>query len=159
MPSPKVATYDALPEMAARELTQRLLDRITIDVYSFILINFANPDMVAHTGNIAAAIRACEVTDECVGNIVDATLARGGTCVITGDHGNVEEMLTADGQMDTEHSQFPVPLIIVNNSLQGRAVTLPFGKLADVAPTILSLMGIPVPTEMTGNNLLADFSA
>ncbi|MEK7129933.1 MAG: 2,3-bisphosphoglycerate-independent phosphoglycerate mutase, partial [Patescibacteria group bacterium] len=109
VPSPKVATYDAMPAMSAPELTDKILDRLSIDVYSFFLINLANPDMVAHTGNIQAAIAACEVTDSCVGRIVTAVLARGGTCVVTADHGNVEEMLGPDGQMDTEHSTFPVP--------------------------------------------------
>ncbi len=156
IPSPKVATYDTMPEMSAQELTDKLLDRLSIDVYSFFLINFANPDMVAHTGNIKAAIRACEVTDACVGRIVAAVLARGGTCVVTADHGNVEEMLGPDGQMDTEHSTFPVPFMFIDDSMNSQPITLPSGKLADVAPTILSFMGIPIPAEMTGNNLLAD---
>ncbi len=145
-----------MPEMSAQELTDKLLDRLSIDVYSFFLINFANPDMVAHTGNIKAAIRACEVTDACVGRIVAAVLARGGTCVVTADHGNVEEMLGPDGQMDTEHSTFPVPFMFIDDSMNSQPITLPSGKLADVAPTILSFMGIPIPAEMTGNNLLAD---
>ena len=156
VPSPKVATYDTMPEMSAAELTQKLLDRLAIDVYSFFLINFANPDMVAHTGNIKAAIQACEVADTCVGKIVSAVLARGGTCVVTADHGNVEEMLTGDGQMDTEHSTFPVPFMFIDQSFEGQPIMLPMGKLADVAPTILSFLNISIPAEMTGNNLLAD---
>lgn len=156
VPSPKVATYDTMPEMAACELTEKLLNRLTIDVYSFILINFANPDMVAHTGNIKAAIGACEVTDACVGKIVNAVLARDGTCVVTADHGNVEEMLDADGNMDTEHSTFPVPFIMIDKRFQTYPTQLPAGRLADIAPTILSFLGIPVPTEMSGKNLLQD---
>ncbi|MBI5448978.1 2,3-bisphosphoglycerate-independent phosphoglycerate mutase [Candidatus Gottesmanbacteria bacterium] len=156
IPSPKVATYDLQPDMASRELTTKIIDRLAIDVYGFILVNFANPDMVAHTGSIGAAIRACETADACVGAIVEQVLARSGTCVITGDHGNVEEMLDINGQMDTEHSTFPVPLIMIDHDFDNYPVALPAGKLADVAPTILSHMRIPIPSEMTGNNLLAD---
>jgi len=158
IPSPDVPTYDLKPEMAALELTEQVLHRIAISVYGFILINFANPDMVAHTGNIAASIKACEVTDSCVGSIVRTILAKEGTCIITGDHGNVEEMVGADGEMDTEHSTFPVPFIMINTSFQGYAHALPKGMLADIAPTILAHMNLPIPPEMTGKNLLADFS-
>lgn len=157
IPSVNVPTYDLKPEMASLELTTQVLHRVAIDVYGFILINFANPDMVAHTGNITASIKACEVTDSCVGSIVKQVLAKDGTCVITADHGNVEEMLGSGGEMDTEHSTFPVPFIMVNNSYQGNPQHLPKGKLGDIAPTILSLMNIPIPPEMTGKNLMADF--
>lgn len=157
IPSPNVPTYDLKPEMAAGELTEQVLHRLAIDVYGFMLINFANPDMVAHTGNIAAAIKACEVTDSCVGSIVRAVLAQDGTCIITADHGNVEEMLGSDGSMDTEHSTFPVPFIMVNNSYQGYSQSLPKGKLGDIAPTMLAHMNLSIPPEMTGKNLLADF--
>lgn len=156
VPSPKVATYDLQPEMSAYEMTKRLIDRLTSDVYSFIAINFANPDMVAHTGNIPAAIRACQVADECVGKIVTLTRSIGGTCVITADHGNVEEMLGPNGEMDTEHSTFPVPFIMISEKFQGYPVSLPLGKLADIAPTILHISGITPPSNMTGKNLLAD---
>lgn len=157
IPSPSVPTYDLKPEMAALELTEQVLHRIAIGVYGFILINFANPDMVGHTGNIPAAIKACEVTDSRVGSIVKAVVQQGGTCIITGDHGNVEEMLGAEGTMDTEHSTFPVPFIMVNTNVQGYPQTLPKGKLGDIAPTILTHMNLPVPPEMIGKNLLADF--
>lgn len=156
IPSPKVSTYDLQPEMSALEMTKRLADRITSDVYGFIAVNYANPDMVAHTGNIAAAIRACEVVDQCVGTIAALTLSLGGSCFITADHGNVEEMLGPDGEMDTEHSTFPVPFIMIDEKFRGYPTTLPLGKLADVAPSILSVAGIPQPSIMTGNNLLAD---
>lgn len=156
IPSPKVATYDLKPEMSVYELTDKLLDRINLGVYGFIVVNFANPDMVAHTGNIPAAIRACEVTDACVGRIVRETMARNGACIITGDHGNVEEMLLPDGSMDTEHSQYPVPFIFIDQIFEGYAHMLPKGKLADIAPTILSHLGLPIPSEMTGKNLLVD---
>ncbi len=158
IPSPKVATYDLMPEMSAYELTSRVMDRMTSDVYSFMVINFANPDMVAHSGNIAAAIKACQVTDECVGKIVALALSLGGACVITGDHGNVEEMIGPSGEMDTEHSVFPVPFIMVGKQLEHHTTTLPPGKLADIAPTILSVLGLPIPGEMTGKNLLADLA-
>lgn len=156
IPSPKVATYDLAPAMSSQDMTNKLLDRLSIDVYGFILINFANPDMVAHTGNIAAAVKACEATDACVGTIVRHVLSLSGTCIITADHGNVEEMLDSNGQMDTEHSSFFVPFIIIDHAFDNYPMTLPTGKLADIAPTILSHMQIPVPSEMTGNNLLAD---
>ncbi|MEK7141697.1 MAG: 2,3-bisphosphoglycerate-independent phosphoglycerate mutase [Patescibacteria group bacterium] len=158
IPSVNVPTYDLKPEMALPELTEQVLHRIAIGVYGFILINIANPDMVAHTGNIAAAIKACEVTDSCLGSIVKAVLAQDGTCVITADHGNVEEMLGVGGEMDTEHSTFSVPFIMVHSSLQGYSQVLPTGKLGDIAPTILSHMRLPIPPEMTGKNLLQDFS-
>lgn len=156
VPSPKVATYDLKPEMSVVQITDRVLDRLVSDVYSFILINIANPDMVGHTGNIAAAIKACEVTDVCVGKIAQLTLSLGGTCIITADHGNVEEMLGPSNEMDTEHSTFPVPFIMINTQFEKRAVSLPKGKLADIAPTILYYMGLQIPPEMTGVNLLAD---
>lgn len=158
VPSPKVATYDLMPEMSARELTSRVIDRMMSGVYTFIVINFANPDMVAHTGNIAAAVRACQFTDQCVGKITSFALSLGGACIITADHGNVEEMLGPDGEMDTEHSMFPVPCIMVDKTLENHPIQLPAGKLADIAPTILSMLGLPIPNEMTGINLLADLA-
>ncbi len=156
VPSPRVATYDLQPEMSAFELTKRLCDRLTSGVYGFIAVNFANPDMVGHTGNIPAAIRACEIVDQCVGTIVSLTLSLGGACMITGDHGNVEEMLGPDGEMDTEHSTFPVPFIMIEENFRGYPTSLPLGNLADIAPTILGLADITCPSEMTGKNLLAD---
>lgn len=155
VPSPKVSTYDLQPEMAANELTKRVLDRLSSGVYSFTLINFANADMVAHTGNIPAATRACELIDGCVKEIVDQVLAVGGTCVITADHGNVEEMIGPNGETDTEHSTFPVPFIAIDKAFASYPNELPQGKLADIATTVLFLLGIPIPKEMTGINLLA----
>jgi len=154
--SPKVATYDLMPQMSALELTNRLLDRLTLGVYKFVAVNFANPDMVGHTGNIQAAIKACECVDQCVEKIVTSVLSKNGTCIITADHGNVEEMLTATGGIDTEHSKYPVPFIVVNKQLTGKYMVLPTGILGDIAPTILFLMGISIPEEMTGTNLLKD---
>lgn len=155
IPSPKVATYDLAPEMSAVEISQKLIDRLELGVYSFILINFANPDMVAHTGNITATIRACEVVDECVGKIVRATLAQGGACIITGDHGNAEEMLGPEGEIDTEHSTYPVPFIMIDQKLFGNPAVLPSGKLADIGPTVLAWSGLDIPGQMSGNNILA----
>lgn len=154
--SPKVATYDLQPEMSAPELTSRVIDRLTSDVYSFVLINFANPDMVGHSGNIPAAIKACEITDLCVGKIVELTLSLGGACIITGDHGNVEEMLGPNGEMDTEHSTFPVPFIMIDKHFEQYPISLSAGKLADIAPTMLAHLGLTIPQDMTGKNLLAD---
>jgi len=156
IPSPKVATYDLAPSMSAREMTSRVLDRMTSNVYSFIVINFANADMVGHTGNIPAAITACQVVDECVGKITQLALSLGGACAITADHGNVEEMLDANGEVDTEHSKFTVPFIMVDKRLERYPMQLPHGKLADIAPTILALMGLSKPDLMSGKNLLAD---
>lgn len=156
VPSPKVATYDLKPEMSVLAITERVIDRLISDVYSFVLINIANPDMVAHTGNINAAIHACEITDACVGRIAQLTLSLGGTCIITADHGNVEEMLGPNNELDTEHSTFPVPFIMAHTAFEKRAIVLPKGKLADIAPTILAHMNIPIPPEMTGVNLFAD---
>lgn len=158
VPSPHVPTYDLKPDMSVFELTAQLIDRMKLGVYAFTVVNIACPDMVAHTGNIAAAVKACEAADACVGQIVGQTLSLGRTCMITADHGNAEEMLGPDGGMDTEHSTFPVPLLIIDKKYQGMGYSLPKGKLGDIAPTILSHMGLPVPSEMTGNNLLQDFA-
>lgn len=156
VPSQKVATYDLSPEMSAVPITQKLVDRIALNVYTFILVNFANVDMVGHTGNIPAAIKACETVDKCVGDIVATCFANKAICIITADHGNVEEMLGPNGEMDTEHSTFPVPFIFAAEEMRGYPQKLPFGKLGDVAPTILSYLKIPIPSEMLGKNLLAD---
>jgi len=158
IPSPKVPTYDLVPQMSAIELTDKLLDRLALGVYGFIVVNFANPDMVGHTGNIQAAIKACECVDSCIERIVSAVLCKNGTCFITADHGNVEEMLSMTGGIDTEHSKFPVPLIIVNKQYLGKYTLLPTGKLGDIAPTILNVLGISIPDEMFGTNLLKDFN-
>ncbi len=156
IPSAKVATYDLKPEMSAREITEKLIDRLKLDVYSFILVNFANADMVGHTGNIPAAKTACEVIDECMGKLIPAILEVDGTCLITADHGNVEEMLGPEGEVDTEHSTYPVPLFIINKAYEGKSINLPQGKLGDVATTILHIMNIPAPSVMTGKNLIVD---
>ena len=157
VPSPKVATYDLKPEMSAGEVTAQFIKRIKTGLYSFALLNFANPDMVGHTGNIGAAIKACETTDFNLGKIVREILSLQGTAIVTADHGNVEEMINLEtGEIDTEHSSNPVPFILINNQLKGEKKVLPQGILADITPTILSLYKIKIPSSMTGNSLIPD---
>jgi 2,3-bisphosphoglycerate-independent phosphoglycerate mutase len=153
IPSPKVATYDQKPEMSALDITSVLVDRIKTQMYDFILVNFANTDMVGHTGNLEAGIKAVKVIDHCIHELVRAFTSYGGVVIITSDHGNVEEMINVeDGGIDTEHSLNPVPFIIAGT--QVTAKTLPYGSLRDVAPTILEVMGIPKPSDMTGQSLI-----
>jgi 2,3-bisphosphoglycerate-independent phosphoglycerate mutase len=150
-PSPRdVPTYDHKPEMAAREATEIFLRRWTEAEPLFAIINFANPDMVGHTGVIPAAVRAVETVDECLGRVVEAVHASGGACIVTADHGNADEMLEEDGSPDTAHSLNPVPFVVTAGaaSLDGE------GILADVAPTALALLGMEQPAEMTGRSLL-----
>lgn len=156
VPSPKVATYDLAPEMATDGITKIVLEKITENNYDFILINFAAPDMVAHTGVLKAGIQACEAVDRALGKIVPTVLTRHGACVITADHGNVEEMIDiTTNAVDTEHSTNPVPFIIIANDFENVTnKVLQMGILADVAPTVLDLMGIQKPFEMTGRDLL-----
>lgn len=157
IPSPKIATYDLKPEMSAYELTDAILNKLkTQGEYKFILVNYAPPDMVGHTGNIGSAVKACQVIDECVARLANFCLAYNGALVITADHGNVEEMIESQtGQIETEHSTNPVPLIIIHKDFMGRGEMLPTGMLADVAPTILGLLGLQIPSQMTGRNLLS----
>lgn len=154
VPSPKVSTYDLKPEMSASQVTSQVINEINSGLYDLIIVNFANPDMVGHTGHLQATTTACRVTDDCVGQLATAVVAVGGVLLITSDHGNAEEMINrTTGEVDTEHNANPVPLIIVGQSFQN-AQQLPQGILADVAPTILGLMGIRPPTAMQGRNLL-----
>lgn len=154
IPSPHVPTYDLKPEMSALEMTETLIKKINSGNYNFFLVNFANPDMVGHTGVIPAAVKAIETTDECLGKIVTSLLILEGSCIVAADHGNVEEMIDLEtGGVDTEHSTNPVPAIIINNQLQGKSREIESGILADIAPSILSLMGIPKPASMTGRDL------
>ena len=158
VPSPKVALYDQKPEVSARELTDAVLNKIKGDSYKFILINYANADMVGHTGNIGACVRACEIVDECIGKLANFTLAYKGTLLVCADHGNAEEMIDAQtGQIETEHSSNPVPFLAISNNFMGKSQTLQYGILADVAPTILNLLGLNVPGSMTGRNLFFGF--
>jgi len=150
IPSPKVATYDLQPEMSAREVTEVVLANISR--YDLIILNFANPDMVGHTGVVDAGIKAVETIDECVSRIVPAILAVGGKCLITADHGNCEQMRNADGSPNTAHSTNLVHFIYVAED--AKRFRVQDGILADVAPTLLFLLGLPKPPEMTGRNLL-----
>lgn len=156
VPSPKVATYDLKPEMSARELTEGVLTRLKdFPDYKFILVNFANPDMVAHTGSIGATAKACEVVDECLGKLADWVLAYGGFMIVTADHGNAEEMIDSHtGEIETEHSANPVPFIAISKALMGKPEILTAGILADVAPTILKVLRLEVPSSMTGHYLI-----
>jgi 2,3-bisphosphoglycerate-independent phosphoglycerate mutase len=156
VPSPNVPTYDLKPEMSVYELTDRLISALKQNDYQFVLVNFANPDMVGHTGNIGAAVKACEAVDLCVGKIANFILAFGGYLLITADHGNVEVMIDpTTGQIETEHDSSPVPFIAVSRSFIGKSQTLISGILADVAPTVISLLGLSIPSQMTGRNLLS----
>lgn len=157
IPSPKVPTYDLKPEMSSMELTDTLIKNIKRNKYNFILVNFANPDMVAHTGNIAATIKSCEVTDLCLSKIIPEILKLAGTVIITADHGNAEELIDPEtGGVDTEHSAYPVPFIAVNKHFDRKPLELSTGVLADVTATILDIMHIKKPSQMSGRNLLAD---
>lgn len=157
IPSPKVATYDLKPEMSSVELTDAILNKLKSSLdYKFVVVNYAATDMVGHTGNIGSAVKACQTVDECVGRLASFCLAYDGALVITADHGNCEQMIDAQsGQISTEHSANPVPLIIITKELMGRAEMLPTGILADVAPTILGLLDIQIPSQMSGRNLLS----
>ncbi len=155
IPSPKVATYDLKPEMSLPEVTQILLSKLELRIYDFILLNIANGDMVGHTGVFDAGIKAITAVDSAIHQISQSVLSIGGALVITADHGNIEEMInTTTGDIDTEHSLNPVPFVLVEPSGVQRPHTLPSGALGDVTPTILKLMGINQPSEMTGNSLI-----
>lgn len=150
-PSPKVATYDLQPEMSARELTAAILPEIEQQSADFICLNYANADMVGHTGVWEAAIKAVETVDDCVAQVVTTGLANGYTIFLTADHGNADYMINPDGTPNTAHTLNPVPFFIIDNQWHG---SIHSGKLGDIAPTILTMMGIPVPPEMTGNILI-----
>ena len=153
IPSPAVPTYDLKPEMSAYEVTERACEVIDSGRFDFMVLNFANPDMVGHTGNLEAAVKAVEAVDICVKKVVDHILAHGGECLITADHGNCERMISENGAPFTAHTSNPVPLIFVSNDIRNRRF-YGGGRLCDIAPTILNMMGLPVPKEMTGRNLL-----
>ncbi len=154
IPSPKdVPTYDLKPEMSSFEITNQLIAKINEDVYDFIVVNYASPDMVAHTGKLEPSIEAVEAVDKCLGDLSRVILQKGGEMIVTSDHGNVEEMINLrSGAVDTEHSTNPVPFLFVSNSFQEK--DLPKGILADIAPTILARLGISKPESMLGRNLL-----
>jgi 2,3-bisphosphoglycerate-independent phosphoglycerate mutase len=153
VPSPKVATYDLMPEMSAVEIADKLIEAIESGRFDTIVVNFANPDMVGHSGVMAAGIKAVETVDLCLGRLVDAVIKAGGRLLVTADHGNIEQMVDPDtGAPHTAHTTNPVPIVLVNppDGVTG----LNHGKLADVAPTLLELLGVEQPAAMTGRSLI-----
>jgi len=167
VPSPRVASYDQKPEMSEAEVTAKAVSAIQGNLYDLIIMNYAAPDMVAHTGDLEATVRACQFTDSCIGKVVEAALAREGVTLITADHGNAEEVKNLQtGGKDKEHSTSPVPLIIVGKKYEGMNMGLPegvgsdlsvlppAGVLGDVAPTVLKIMDLAQPDEMTGRALI-----
>jgi 2,3-bisphosphoglycerate-independent phosphoglycerate mutase len=158
VPSPKVATYDLQPEMSAPELTDKLVAAIKSKTYDVIICNYANPDMVGHTGIFAAAVKAIETIDQCLGKVIDALQKIGGELLITADHGNAEQMRdNATHQAHTAHTSNLVPFIYIGRAAStaaGDASTATGGALSDVAPTMLYLMGLKIPHEMQGTSLL-----
>ncbi len=164
IPSPKVETYDLEPEMRAGEITTKTVRAISTGRYALAVVNFANADMVGHTGNFTATVRGLEYLDQCLGEIVDAVLAIDGVVIITADHGNAEQMVyPSTGEIDKEHSANPVPFLLIGSDFQQRTavtnasntqVMAPAGLISDVAPTVLELLGLPQPVHMTGHSLL-----
>lgn len=167
VPSPRVASYADKPEMSAKEVAKKVTEAVLADKYDFIVVNFANGDMVGHTGNLKATIKAVETVDACVGKIAEAVLAKDGVALITADHGNAEELVNMQsGEIDKEHSTYPVPLVIVSREWEGKnagfqevpngdlSLVQPAGLLSDVAPTIIKIMGLKQPKEMTGKALI-----
>lgn len=151
VPSPKVATYDLQPEMSAREITDKLVPEIENETADFICLNYANTDMVGHTGVFSAAITAAQTVDACVNRVVTAGLEHGYTIFLTADHGNADYMINEDGTPNTAHTLNLVPFFIIDKEWKG---TVKNGKLGDLAPTILTVMGLPIPKEMSGNVLI-----
>ena len=154
VPSPKVQTYDLKPEMSAPEVTDRLVEAIGSVKFDLIVVNYANTDMVGHTGDLGAAIKAVEAVDACLGRLMEAVKKAGGVLFVTADHGNAEQMFdAASGQKHTQHTLNRVPALLFNAPAAVRS--LADGKLADVAPTLLELIGVPQPAEMTGKSMLS----
>lgn len=167
VPSPAVPSYDLKPEMSAFEVTDKVVKAVNDDLYDFILVNYANADMVGHTGNIQATSLACEAVDKCLGRIVKAVLARDGLILVTADHGNAEAKFNMQtGTISKEHTANPVPFIIIGKEFEGRKIGMqdaiggdlslvqPQGILSDIAPTVLKLMGLEKPEEITGRSLI-----
>ena len=168
VPSPAVSTYDQKPEMSATELNTKIINSLREDKYDFGVINFANPDMVGHTGVVPATIKAVEAIDKCLGDLIAVVLEKNGVCVITADHGNAEELINLQtGEVDKEHSTNPVPFIVCGKQWEGQtlipgldsaggdlSILTPSGMLADIGPTILKILEIDKPDEMTGSPLI-----
>ncbi|MEQ9583121.1 MAG: 2,3-bisphosphoglycerate-independent phosphoglycerate mutase, partial [Arenibacter sp.] len=149
-PSPKVATYDLKPEMSAYEIRDAIIPELKKGEVDFVCLNFANPDMVGHTGDMQAAIKACETVDSCAESVINVALENGYTTLVIADHGNCETMINPDGSPNTAHTTNPVPLILVDKDLK----SIRDGVLGDIAPTILKLMGVPQPALMTRKSLV-----
>jgi 2,3-bisphosphoglycerate-independent phosphoglycerate mutase len=167
IPSPRVASYDKKPDMSAKEVTKNVVEAIVGDKFDFIILNFANGDMVAHTGNLKAAIKACEVVDDALKQIIEVIISKDGVAFITADHGNAEELVNLQsGKIDKEHSTYPVPFVIVGKQWEGKTAGLPEGPnsdlslvqpsglLSDIAPTILHVMDLKKSDKMTGKSLI-----
>lgn len=150
-PSPKVATYDLQPEMSAHEIKDKIIPELEARSADFICLNFANPDMVGHTGVFEAAVKACETVDHCAQKVTEAALKNGYATIIIADHGNADMMVNDDGSPNTAHTTNLVPCILVDTDYKGK---LKDGKLGDLAPTILHLMGLSIPKQMTGTVLI-----
>jgi 2,3-bisphosphoglycerate-independent phosphoglycerate mutase len=155
VPSPRVRTYDLKPEMSAYEVCDVVLERLETGKYDCLVVNFANPDMVGHTGILAAAVKAAEVVDACVGKILDKVKQLGGAAIITADHGNFEKMQDGAGGPHTAHTIGDVPLIVFDELNKNRKLRSG-GRLADCLPTLLDMMELPQPEEMTGKSLFMD---
>ena len=153
IPSPKVATYDLQPEMSAYLVTDKVIEELSTGEYDVMILNFANCDMVGHTGVIPAAVKAVHVVDECVKRVTDKILEMGGAALLTADHGNADRMLGDDGKPFTAHTTNRVPVVLVSDAMKGVKLRED-GILADLAPTLLTVMGVPVPEEMTGKSLI-----
>ncbi|RYD95523.1 MAG: 2,3-bisphosphoglycerate-independent phosphoglycerate mutase, partial [Sphingobacteriales bacterium] len=151
VPSPKVATYDLQPEMSAVPLTDAIVTELQAENPDFVCLNFANADMVGHTGVWEAVVKAVETVDQCVARVVTTALAHGYTVFLTADHGNSDYMINEDGSPNTAHTTNPVPFFVIDKDWKG---SLQPGKLGDIAPTILTMMGLPIPAEMTGTVLI-----
>jgi 2,3-bisphosphoglycerate-independent phosphoglycerate mutase len=151
-PSPKVATYDLAPEMSAVEVKDAVLDSMRTEAPDFICVNFANTDMVGHTGVFHAAMVAAETVDACVGEIIETVLSQDYRAIIIADHGNSDYMINEDGSPNTAHTKNPVPCILVGNDIRGMKIQP--GKLGDIAPTLLTMLGMKIPAEMTGKSLI-----
>jgi len=151
-PSPKVATYDLQPEMSAEDIKNLIVPELKKGEVDFVCLNFANADMVGHTGVISAAVKAVETVDRCLGEVLEAGKEHDYSFIIIADHGNADMMLNEDGSPNTAHTTNPVPCILVSDN---KSLKISSGRLADVAPSLLYLMGIQPPAEMTGQNLIA----
>lgn len=153
IPSPKVATYDLKPEMSAFEVTDKVLEELDGGQFDVVILNYANCDMVGHTGVIPAAVKAVGTVDECVKKVTDKILEMGGSALLTADHGNADKLLSEDGSPFTAHTTNPVPVVLVSEKYKDVKLRTD-GVLADLAPTLLEIMGLPVPKEMTGKSLI-----